>query len=63
MYIYCLPVAMTSFNIFVAVGLGLIVGLFSGVFGIGGGFLLTPLLIMLGIPSSDSYRDIRVEGY
>lgn len=51
MYIY-LPIALTSINIFVAVGLGLIVGLFSGVFGIGGGFLLTPLLMMFGIPST-----------
>ena len=51
MYIY-LPVALTSFNIFLAIGLGLIVGLFSGVFGIGGGFLLTPLLMMFGIPST-----------
>lgn len=51
MYIY-LPIALTSFNIFLAVGLGLIVGLFSGVFGIGGGFLLTPLLIMFKIPST-----------
>ena len=32
------------------VGLGFIVGLLSGLFGVGGGFLLTPLLIMFGIP-------------
>lgn len=51
MYIY-LPVAMTSINVFLPVGLGLVVGLLSGVFGIGGGFLLTPLLIMFGIPST-----------
>lgn len=49
MYIY-LPVAMTSINVFLPVGLGLAVGLLSGLFGIGGGFLMTPLLIMLGIP-------------
>ncbi|MBI5203952.1 MAG: sulfite exporter TauE/SafE family protein, partial [Nitrospirae bacterium] len=51
MYIY-LPVAMTSINIFLPIGLGLVVGLLSGVFGIGGGFLLTPLLMMVGIPST-----------
>jgi uncharacterized membrane protein YfcA len=51
MYIY-LPVAMTSINVFLPVGLGLIVGLLSGLFGVGGGFLMTPLLIMFGIPST-----------
>ena len=51
MYLY-LPVALTSVNILVPVGLGLAVGLLSGLFGVGGGFLMTPLLIMLGIPST-----------
>lgn len=49
MYLY-LPVALTSINILLPVGLGLLVGLLSGLFGVGGGFLMTPLLIMLGIP-------------
>lgn len=51
MYLY-LPVALTSINILVPVGLGLAVGLLSGLFGVGGGFLMTPLLIMFGIPST-----------
>lgn len=51
MYLY-LPVALTSINILIPVGLGLTVGLLSGLFGVGGGFLMTPLLIMLGIPST-----------
>ena len=51
MYLY-LPVALTSINIFLTIGLGLLVGLLSGLFGVGGGFLMTPLLIMLGIPST-----------
>lgn len=51
MYLY-LPVALTSVNILLPVGLGLGVGLLSGLFGVGGGFLMTPLLIMLGIPST-----------
>lgn len=51
MYLY-LPVALTSINIIVPVGLGLAVGLLSGLFGVGGGFLMTPLLIMFGIPST-----------
>jgi uncharacterized membrane protein YfcA len=48
-YLY-LPVALTSVNLMLPVGLGLLVGLLSGLFGVGGGFLMTPLLIMLGIP-------------
>ncbi len=51
MYLY-LPVALTSINVLVPVGLGLAVGLLSGLFGVGGGFLMTPLLIMCGIPST-----------
>jgi uncharacterized membrane protein YfcA len=51
MYLY-LPVALTSINILLPVGLGLIVGVLSGLFGVGGGFLMTPLLIMFGIPST-----------
>jgi uncharacterized membrane protein YfcA len=50
MYLY-LPVALTSINILIPVGLGLAVGLLSGLF-VGGGFLMTPLLIMFGIPST-----------
>lgn len=51
MYLY-LPVALTSINIIIPIGLGLVVGLLSGLFGVGGGFLMTPLLIMMGIPST-----------
>lgn len=49
MYMY-LPIALTSVNYLVVVGLGLAVGLLSGLFGVGGGFLMTPLLMMVGIP-------------
>jgi uncharacterized membrane protein YfcA len=45
-----LPVAGNSVNVFLLVGLGGLVGLLSGLFGVGGGFLLTPLLMMIGIP-------------
>ena len=45
-----LPIAGNSVNIVVILGLGGAVGLLSGVFGVGGGFLMTPLLIMFGIP-------------
>lgn len=45
-----LPIANLSVNAFVIIGLGGIVGLLSGMFGVGGGFLTTPLLIFYGIP-------------
>jgi len=45
-----LPVAGISVNILLLLGLGLMVGFLSGLFGVGGGFLLTPLLMMIGIP-------------
>ena len=49
MYFY-LPIALASVNTLLVVGLGLAVGLLSGLFGVGGGFLMTPLLMMIGIP-------------
>jgi uncharacterized membrane protein YfcA len=45
-----LPIAGNSVNILVIFGLGGFVGLLSGIFGVGGGFLMTPLLMMFGIP-------------
>ncbi|MCF8707285.1 sulfite exporter TauE/SafE family protein [Rhizorhapis sp. SPR117] len=45
-----LPIANLSVNAFVIIGLGGLVGLLSGMFGVGGGFLTTPLLIFYGIP-------------
>ena len=49
MYIY-LPIAEVSVNAFVLLGLGGVVGVLSGMFGVGGGFLMTPLLFFIGIP-------------
>ena len=49
MHVY-LPIAELSVNVLVFLGLGGAVGFLSGLFGVGGGFLLTPLLIFLGIP-------------
>src|SRR5258707_13807339 len=44
-----LPIADLPVNIFVILAIGLAVGFISGMFGIGGGFLMTPLLIFLGV--------------
>jgi uncharacterized membrane protein YfcA len=45
-----LPIAGNSVNILLIFIMGGFVGLLSGIFGVGGGFLMTPLLIMVGIP-------------
>ena len=45
-----LPIAGNSVNIILIFVMGGFVGLLSGIFGVGGGFLMTPLLIMIGIP-------------
>jgi len=47
-----LPIAEMSANVFVLLGMGGAVGFLSGMFGVGGGFLITPLLIFSGIPSA-----------
>ena len=45
-----LPIAEVSVNAFLLLGLGGMVGVLSGMFGVGGGFLMTPLLFFIGIP-------------
>ncbi len=49
MQIY-LPIAEMSLNVFLLLGMGGAVGFLSGLFGVGGGFLMTPLLIFIGVP-------------
>ena len=49
MQIY-LPIAEVSINLFLLLGLGTGIGFLSGMFGVGGGFLMTPLLIFIGVP-------------
>ena len=49
MQIY-LPIAEISVNVFLLLGLGGAIGFLSGLFGVGGGFLMTPILIFIGIP-------------
>ncbi len=45
-----LPIAELSVNIFIILGMGAAVGFLSGMFGVGGGFLITPLLIFYNNP-------------
>ncbi|SDE78601.1 sulfite exporter TauE/SafE family protein [Rhodospira trueperi] len=49
MQIY-LPIAEMSVNVFVILGMGWGIGFLSGAFGVGGGFLMTPMLMFLGVP-------------
>ncbi|CAO3449967.1 TSUP family transporter [Azospirillum brasilense] len=45
-----LPIAEMSVNALLVLGMGGLVGFLSGMFGVGGGFLMTPLLIFIGVP-------------
>ena len=45
-----LPIADISVDLWLLLGLGGVVGFLSGMFGVGGGFLMTPLLIFIGVP-------------
>ena len=45
-----LPIAQVNIDIFLLLFVSLIVGILSGLFGVGGGFLMTPFLIFMGIP-------------
>ncbi len=51
MHIY-LPIAEMSVNVLLFLGMGWAVGFLSGMFGVGGGFLLTPLLMFMGVPAA-----------
>lgn len=53
-----LPIAEISVNIFVILGLGVVTGMLSGLFGVGGGFLMTPFLIFIGVPPSVSVSTV-----
>jgi uncharacterized membrane protein YfcA len=53
-----LPIADLPVNIFLVLAMGLAVGFISGMFGIGGGFLMTPLLIFIGVPAAVSVASV-----
>ena len=57
MQIY-LPIADLPVSIFLVLGMGLAVGFISGMFGIGGGFLMTPLLIFIGVSPAVSVASV-----
>ncbi len=59
MQIY-LPIAEVSVNAFLLLGLGGLVGVLSGMFGVGGGFLLTPFLFFIGIVFYTLFKGERV---
>ena len=48
---FYLPIAEMSVNIFLILAMGGGIGFLSGLFGVGGGFLMTPLLIFIGVPA------------
>ena len=49
---FYLPIAEISINIYLLISLGVGIGFISGLFGIGGGFISSPVLILFGIPPS-----------
>jgi uncharacterized membrane protein YfcA len=53
-----LPIAELPVNFLLILGLGVAVGFISGMFGVGGGFLMTPLLILVGIPASVAVANV-----
>lgn len=60
MHIY-LPIAELSVNLFFLIGIGGVVGFLSGLFGVGGGFLLTPMLIFSGIPAPVAVASVTAQ--
>jgi uncharacterized membrane protein YfcA len=53
-----LPIAEMSVNVFLLLGMGGVAGVLSGLFGVGGGFLMTPLLIFIGVPPAVSVSTV-----
>jgi len=58
---FYLPIAEIEINLLLILFFGFVVGFMSGLFGVGGGFLMTPLLIFMGIPPSTAVGTESVE--
>ena len=58
---FYLPIAEISINIYVLISLGVGIGFISGLFGIGGGFISSPLLILVGIPPAVAVGSTTVQ--
>jgi uncharacterized membrane protein YfcA len=60
MFVY-LPIAQMSVDVLLLLALGGVTGIISGMFGIGGGFLMTPLLIFMGIPPAVAVSSVATQ--
>ena len=67
---FYLPIAQVQINVVTVLFLSFGIGVLSGIFGIGGGFLMTPILIFLGIPATyavanvaNNFRNISLWSY
>ena len=60
MQIY-LPIADIPVNVFLVLAMGLAVGFISGMFGVGGGFLMTPLLIFIGVQPAVAVASVTTQ--
>ena len=58
---FYLPIAELPVNIWLIVGMSAVVGFISGLFGVGGGFLITPLLIFLGISPAVAVASVSTQ--
>ena len=56
-----LPIAELSVDLFFLLGIGAAIGFISGLFGVGGGFLLTPLLLFAGVPSPVAVASVTAQ--
>ncbi|MBK1796134.1 sulfite exporter TauE/SafE family protein [Devosia sp. WQ 349] len=56
-----LPIAELSVDLFFLIGIGAAIGFISGLFGVGGGFLMTPLLLFSGVPAAVAVASVTAQ--